>query len=302
MNRLDTIERITGLKDLDEVITIKNHHTENNVTMIVADKNDKVYDVTFAYASCNSNPGLRISVNYLQDKDVTAEDIKDAFRTNKVDMKYSFVVVSKAQSYQTSLHAWGIKLSDMIGHVSVDRSCVTDYYKIEDAELTHDDQVLEITYSSKFSEEQEKVAYVNYSPIAHDNEVDAQKAVIARTLFGKQNARYIVYNSGIAEIITKKEYEESSDLRKSHFSRYNLGARNFYISMNNLDNHITSDKVSRIVNSVLDNDEMFSQYYISKFGVAQSNLSKIRKGDRKADSVSLKTALKIIDAYNSKLR
>lgn len=299
MNRLETIENITGLKDLNEVIAIKPHHTGYNVSMIVA-SNDDVYDITLAYNSSYFNHNLVISENYLQDKDVTAEDVKDAFRTNKVDMKFSFVVVIKTEDYEISLDAWGMKLDDLIGHVNVDRACVSDYYTIDDVKLTHNDKVLVVSYSSKFSDEIEEVAYVNYSPITHDNQIDAKKAVIARRLFGTRNAYDIVFDKSFAEIITKDEYNKLSEIGKAGFTKYGMGIDDFYVSIITIDSPITSDNVMRIVNNVIEDDELFSQYYIGKFGVPQGNISKIRKGERKVDSVSLPTALKLIDVYNSK--
>lgn len=299
MNRLETIERITGLENLNEVVSIKPHHTGYNVSMIVA-SDDNVYDLTFAYASCNFNSDLKISINYLQDKDITAEDVKDAFRTNKVDMQYSFVVVSQTVDYEINLDAWNMQLDDLIGHVNADRACVSDYYTIDDVKLTHNDKVIVVDYSSKFSSEIEEVTYVNYSPIVHDNKIDAKKAVIARQLFGKDNAYDVVFDKSFAEIITPKEYEKLSEIGKVGFTKYGMGIDDFYVSIVTIDSPITSDNVLRVVKDVVDNDELFSQYYIAKFGVNQGNLSKLRQGDRQVDSIRLRTALNMIDAYNSK--
>lgn len=55
-----------------------------------------------------------------------------------------------------------------------------------------------------------------------------------------------------------------------------------------------------IVKDVVFNNEKYTQYYVSKFGINQGNFNNYRNGKRDIEGIQLKTVLKIIDVYNSK--
>lgn len=55
-----------------------------------------------------------------------------------------------------------------------------------------------------------------------------------------------------------------------------------------------------IIDEVVNNKDKYSQYYVAKFGINQSNFSKIRNGERSINNITLDTILKMIDVYNSK--
>lgn len=60
------------------------------------------------------------------------------------------------------------------------------------------------------------------------------------------------------------------------------------------------EELMNIVNEVVFNDEKYSQYYVSKFGINQGNFNNYRNKKRDVEGMQFKTILKIIDVYNSK--
>lgn len=60
------------------------------------------------------------------------------------------------------------------------------------------------------------------------------------------------------------------------------------------------EELINIVNEVVFNDEKYTQYYVSKFGINQGNFNNYRNGKRNIEGMQLKTVLKLIDVYNSK--
>lgn len=60
------------------------------------------------------------------------------------------------------------------------------------------------------------------------------------------------------------------------------------------------EELINIVNEVVFNDEKYTQYYVSKFGINQGNFNNYRNRKRNIEGMQLKTVLKLIDVYNSK--
>ncbi|WP_203621819.1 hypothetical protein [Apilactobacillus nanyangensis] len=60
------------------------------------------------------------------------------------------------------------------------------------------------------------------------------------------------------------------------------------------------EELINTVNEVVFNDEKYTQYYVSKFGINQGNFNNYRNGKRNIEGMQLKTVLKLIDVYNSK--
>ena len=63
---------------------------------------------------------------------------------------------------------------------------------------------------------------------------------------------------------------------------------------------MNEEELTNIVKDVVFNDEKYTQYYVSKFGINQGNFNNYRNGKRKIEGMQLKTVLKLIDVYNSK--
>lgn len=63
---------------------------------------------------------------------------------------------------------------------------------------------------------------------------------------------------------------------------------------------MNKEELTNIVKDVVFNDEKYTQYYVSKFGINQGNFNNYRNGKRKIEGMQLKTVLKLIDVYNSK--
>lgn len=60
------------------------------------------------------------------------------------------------------------------------------------------------------------------------------------------------------------------------------------------------EELINTVNEVVFNDEKYTQYYVSKFGINQGNFNNYRNRKRNIEGMQLKTVLKLIDVYNSK--
>ncbi|CAI2669613.1 hypothetical protein AKUA2003_PHAGE200040 (plasmid) [Apilactobacillus kunkeei] len=63
---------------------------------------------------------------------------------------------------------------------------------------------------------------------------------------------------------------------------------------------MNKEELTNIVKDVVFNDEKYTQYYVSKFGINQGNFNNYRNGKRNIEGMQLKTVLKLIDVYNSK--
>lgn len=295
MNRIKLLEELTGLDKLKKVIAIKPHHTNNRVSIIVTNQTNNVFEVTIANTGTYGNKNLVISHQFLDSTGVSEEDIKDVFRINKVDMQLAEVFVNKAEKYSVSFEQWGMTVDDLKGHVNVDRAIVSDYYTIDSAELKYNSKLLVVNYSSKTSNQLETVYYVNYSPIAHDNELEAEKAALARRLFGADNADAVINRSDEAEIVREDEFEKLNDIQRLRFNR--IGDSEFFVRFANIDVMPTGDKVETMIKRIIDNKLVYNSNYVIDKGLHQGHLSEMRNGKRDVNRMTLNNVCKYLDAY-----
>lgn len=295
MNRIKLLEELTGLEKLKKVIAIKPHHTNNRVSIIVTNQTNNVFEVTIANTGTYGNKNLVISHQFVDSTGVSEEDIKDVFRINDIDMQLAEVFVNKSEKYSVSFEQWGMTVDDLKGHVNVDRAIVSDYYTIDSAELKYNSKLLIVNYSSKASNQLETVYYVNYSPIAHDNELEAEKAALARRLFGTKNAYDIINRSDSDEIINEDEFKELNDIQKLRFNR--IGDSEFFVSFANIDVMPTGDKVKTMIKRIIDNKLVYNSKYVIDNGLHQGHLSEMRNGKRDVNRMTLNNVCKYLDAY-----
>lgn len=294
MNRIELLTELTGI-EVKKVISIKPHHISDNVSIIFTSKSNNVFEVMLSNGAPDINANLVISRDYLAGSDINEEDVKDAFRTNNVNFKFAQVVVSKAVSYASSFEQWGITVDDLEGRVNVDRAIVSDYYIIDSAELKYNSKLLVVNYKSENSDNVETVYYVNYSPITHDDVVEAKKAVEARNLFGKKNATEVMTNGRFAEIITSDEFKQMNEVQQLRFNK--IGHSDFYVSMDEINTMPTGNKVKSMIDRVVDNKLVYNSKYATENGLHQGHLSEMRNGKRDVNRMTLNNVMKYIDAY-----
>lgn len=294
MNRIEVLTKITGIK-VNKVVAIKPHHISNRASIIFNDDSNEVFEATLADITQYVNSNTLVSENILNGMDIMAKDIKDAFRTNDVDMNVAEVVVNKASSYTNSFKQWGITVDDLKGHVNVDRAIVSDFYIIDNAELKYNDELLVINYKANNSDLTETVYYVNYSPIAHDDKAEAEKAAKARDFFGIENANEIINNHRFAKIVTKDELEKKNELQKLRYCQ--MGNSDLYVNINAINTVPTGDKIKAMIDKIITDKMNYDSKYVIGNGIHQGHLSEMRNGKRAVNRMTLSNVMTYLDAF-----
>lgn len=280
-----------------EVLQYKESNVSNRVRLIIADMNNDVYEVTSNdnYDTLfNDNLHFATQIKMIDDVDV--EDVKDLFRTNDLDAN-SCISTRKVGNYNDYFQSWGIDdVKSLIGHVSTDRACVSDYIEVQDADLIYYGQILKIDYSTGNSEDGIKtVLYTDYMPINQNTEKDAAKAEIARYLFGADKAQEIIKYGHFASIKNEDELAELTPLQRAHYSRYNDGK--YFVSIYDLNTLPKGETVMTMINHMIEDKDLYNSNFAIDNGLHQGNLSEMRSGKRDVGRMSLNNVCKYLDAY-----
>lgn len=280
-----------------EVLQYKESNVSDRVRLIIADMNNDIYEVTSndSYDTLfNDNLHFATQIKMIDDVDV--EDVKDLFRTNDLDAN-SCIATRKVGNYNDYFQSWGIDdVKSLIGHVSTDRACVSDYIEVQDAQLIYDGQILKIDYSTGNSEDGiETVLYTDYMPINQNTEKDAAKAEIARYLFGADKAQEIIKYGHFASIKSEEELAELTPLQRAHYSRYNDGK--YFVSIYDLNTLPKGETVMTMINHMIEDKDLYNSNFAIDNGLHQGNLSEMRNGKRDVGRMSLNNVCKYLDAY-----
>lgn len=296
MTNLKLLSPLTNT-EAKEVLQYNESNISNRVRLIIADMNNDIYEVTLndSYDTLlNDNLHFATQIKMIDDVDV--EDVKDLFRTNDLDAN-SCISTRKVGNYNDYFKSWGIDdVKSLIGHVSTDHACVSDYIEVQDAQLIYYGQVLKIDYSTGNAEDGiETVLYTDYMPINQNTEKDAAKAEIARYLFGADKAQEIIKYGHFASIKTEDELAELTPLQRSHYSRYNDGK--YFVSIYDLNTLPKGETVMTMINHMIEDKDLYNSNFALDHGLHQGNLSEMRSGKRDVGRMSLNNVCKYLDSY-----
>lgn len=296
MANIELLSQLTNTK-ARRVLQYNQSKISNRVRLIILDDDYKIYEATSndSYeALFNDNVYFASQIKMIDSVDV--EDVKDLFRTNDLD-ENSCIATRKVGNYNDHFNDWGIDdVKSLIGHVSTDRACVSDYIEVQDAELTYGDQILKIDYSTGNAEDGiETVLYTDYMPINQNTEKDAAKAEIARYLFGADKVQEIIKYGHFASIKSEDELAELTPLQRVHYSRYNDGK--YFVSIYDLNTLPKGKTVMTMINHMIEDKDLYNSNFAIANGLHQGNLSEMRSGKRDVGRMSLNNVCKYLDAY-----
>lgn len=297
MNRLELLNKVTNLSS-KEILQYKKSHVSNLVRLLVADENNDIYKVTL-----NDSYGTLLDDKFYFAKQiknldgVDVEDVKDLFRENEVT-ENSCISTKKVGNYNDHFKLWGIDdVKTLIGHDSTSRACVSNFYQVVNAELIFGGQVLKVEYATDFSEAgTETVLYTDFMPVNEVTEKDAEKAMLARKLFGSSVAMDIMNYGHTAAIVTQDELKELSESQRLHYHQW-LDSE-YYVRLSQLRTAPTGSAIKSIVNQVINDKERYNSKFAEKNNIHQGHLSEMRSGKRDVNNIRFDTIIKIVDGYN----
>lgn len=306
MNKLELLSQISGIK-ANEVIRVSQSHIGNRSSIIFADKNDNVFEThTTAHFPIdtyqNDVSDNNVAEYVKQGADV--EDIKDLFRTNDIE-NYYYIITTPVTNYNNNLAAWNMTIDDFAGKVNSERACVSDLYFIDKAELEHNGQVLAVTYSDGLNHDEydtEVIRYVNYNPAKKYYQDLAEKAVIARNVFGKERANKVVFHNEYGSIVSQEEYDKLPELQQLHYNKYDSEQfdTTYYVRIDNVDTLPAGQDIKAIIDDIIDDKVICDSKFAENNGLHQGHLSEMRNGKRSVERMTLANVIKYVNAYHNR--
>lgn len=167
------------------ILDIHQSHTTNSLYILALDDKGAVYQLSFSdHNSGDHHIDLDFHLNLYFRDEVEAVKVQltnalsgymDFIDNDDNEDWLQFYGVTKATKYDPKTPA------ELIGKPNADKARVSDHYTMTDAELTHDNQILAVTYDDGSQE-----LYCNYTP---DNST-LKDAVLANWLYSHSIDRH----------------------------------------------------------------------------------------------------------------